>query len=250
MSMLSIPETMMPDMKQIEAMNREFAAFLPFPGAANLMAHPAGGAAAMSALGFGMASHAFGLWMGSVASSLEAAQRLSGVVVPGADLFGFGASWNDADCDVDAATPHPKSPVSRAKSAARTVMADFERASAEIAGAAEKAAGVTAKANELAKAIAPFAEMAAPAGKELMPKDFRQPKSMEKPDAPDDLKLISGIGPKLEQVLNGLGVWTFAQIAAWSAEEIAWVDDYLAFAGRIERDEWLKQAGGLAKAAG
>lgn len=255
MSMFSIPETMMPDMSKIEAMNREFAALLPFPGAVNLMAHPAGGAAAMSALGLGMASHAFGLWMGSVACSLDAAQRLSGMALPTGDLFGFGAGWNDADCDVDAAKPEPKSPVSRAKSAAKTLMADFERASAEIAGAAGRVAGAASKQGMPAKAVAPVADkpdrkaaaaVVLPVGKDLMPEDFKRPSAMERPGMPDDLKLISGIGPKLEQVLNGLGVWTYAQIAAWKAEEIAWIDDYLAFAGRIERDEWLEQASTLA----
>ena len=45
-----------------------------------------------------------------------------------------------------------------------------------------------------------------------------------------------------KQVLNDLGVWTYAQIAAWSSEEIAWVDDYLSFSGRIGRDDWIEQA--------
>src|SRR5690606_19720545 len=82
----------------------------------------------------------------------------------------------------------------------------------------------------------------------LMPEDFRQPKAMEKPAAPDDLKAISGIGPKLEQVLNGLGVWTHGQIVGWAPEEIAWIEDYLGFKGRIGRDNWLAQAAALAGA--
>jgi NADH-quinone oxidoreductase subunit E len=81
----------------------------------------------------------------------------------------------------------------------------------------------------------------------LEPEDFRRPTEIEKPESPDDLKLISGVGPKLEQVLNGLGVWTFAQIADWKAEEIAWVDDYLQFKGRIDRDDWTSQARMLAE---
>ena len=63
----------------------------------------------------------------------------------------------------------------------------------------------------------------------------------------DDLKLIAGVGPKLEQTLNDLGVFHFDQIAAWTGKEVAWVDDYLMFTGRIERDEWIKQAQALAK---
>lgn len=76
--------------------------------------------------------------------------------------------------------------------------------------------------------------------------DFRKPTAIDKPEMADDLKAISGVGPKLEQVLNGLGVWTFAQIAGWSREEIAWIDDTLGFKGRIDRDGWIGQAAKLA----
>lgn len=62
----------------------------------------------------------------------------------------------------------------------------------------------------------------------------------------DDLKLISGVGPKLEIVLNDLGVYHFDQIAGWTKTEIDWVDDYLSFSGRIERDDWVAQAKALA----
>lgn len=62
----------------------------------------------------------------------------------------------------------------------------------------------------------------------------------------DDLKLIAGVGPKLEVTLNQLGIWHFDQIAAWSEHEVAWVDHYLQFKGRIERDEWIAQAAALA----
>lgn len=62
----------------------------------------------------------------------------------------------------------------------------------------------------------------------------------------DDLKLISGVGPKLEQVLNELGFWHFDQVAKWTGAEIAWVDARLKFKGRIERDDWMTQANILA----
>jgi predicted flap endonuclease-1-like 5' DNA nuclease len=63
----------------------------------------------------------------------------------------------------------------------------------------------------------------------------------------DDLKLIKGIGPKLEQMCHGLGYYHFDQIAAWSAEEIAWVDENLeGFKGRVTRDDWVAQARDLA----
>ena len=59
----------------------------------------------------------------------------------------------------------------------------------------------------------------------------------------DDLKLIWGVGPKLEKMLNDMGVWHFDQIASWGEAEIKWVDQRLqGFKGRALRDEWVKQA--------
>ena len=63
----------------------------------------------------------------------------------------------------------------------------------------------------------------------------------------DDLKRIKGIGKVLEGKLNGLGIWHFDQIAAWTDAEIAWVDSRLKFKGRIVRDNWIAQAAELAK---
>jgi NADH-quinone oxidoreductase subunit E len=65
--------------------------------------------------------------------------------------------------------------------------------------------------------------------------------------AADDLKMIKGVGPKLEKLLNSLGFYHFDQIANWSADELAWVDQNLAgFKGRASRDGWTRQAGILA----
>lgn len=63
---------------------------------------------------------------------------------------------------------------------------------------------------------------------------------------PDNLKLLKGVGPKLEQTLNGLGFFHFDQIADWGEAEVAWVDSRLKFKGRIERDGWIVQAAKLA----
>ncbi|MCB1491858.1 MAG: NADH-quinone oxidoreductase subunit NuoE [Rhodobiaceae bacterium] len=63
----------------------------------------------------------------------------------------------------------------------------------------------------------------------------------------DDLKRISGIGPKIEGTLNGLGIFHFAQIARWSDANKAWVDGYLSFKGRIDRENWIGQAATLAE---
>jgi NADH-quinone oxidoreductase subunit E len=59
----------------------------------------------------------------------------------------------------------------------------------------------------------------------------------------DDLKLILGIGPKLEVLCHSLGFFHFDQIADWTEAEIAWVDDNLeGFKGRVTRDKWVVQA--------
>ncbi len=61
--------------------------------------------------------------------------------------------------------------------------------------------------------------------------------------AADDLKLIKGVGPKLEKLLNSLGVFHFWQVASWGADEVAWVDENLeGFRGRVSRDDWVAQA--------
>lgn len=63
---------------------------------------------------------------------------------------------------------------------------------------------------------------------------------------PDDLKKIKGVGPKLETMLHGVGVYHYDQIAAWGSDEIAWMDEKLSFRGRIERENWVEQAKSLA----
>jgi predicted flap endonuclease-1-like 5' DNA nuclease len=63
----------------------------------------------------------------------------------------------------------------------------------------------------------------------------------------DDLRLIKGIGPQNERRLRALGVWHLAQIAAWTHDNALWVGSYLAFPGRIEREQWIAQARTLAQ---
>ena len=77
--------------------------------------------------------------------------------------------------------------------------------------------------------------------------DKNRPEAIARPEAVDDLKLISGVGPKIEATLHELGVFTFKQVASWKKAEREWVDGYLSFHGRIERDDWVKQAKALAK---
>lgn len=77
------------------------------------------------------------------------------------------------------------------------------------------------------------------------PSDGDKPEllSAARDGAPDDLKKIKGVGPKLEKLCNDLGVWHFDQIASWSDVEVAWVDSNLeGLKGRITRDDWVGQA--------
>lgn len=63
------------------------------------------------------------------------------------------------------------------------------------------------------------------------------------PGTGDDLTRIKGLGPKLSALLGEFGINTFAQIAAWTPEEIERIDAHLGrFSGRIVRDQWVEQA--------
>jgi predicted flap endonuclease-1-like 5' DNA nuclease len=96
---------------------------------------------------------------------------------------------------------------------------------------------------------APVAAVAAPVGEDGHAGS--RPKGLEGPrgNKADDLKRIRGIGKQNEGRLHALGIWHFDQIAAWSEDEALWVGSYLAFPGRIEREEWISQAAVLATGA-
>ncbi len=62
----------------------------------------------------------------------------------------------------------------------------------------------------------------------------------------DDLKVLSGVGPALEKKLHDAGITTYAQIAAWTDEDVENFGELLSFKGRIEREGWVEQAKDLA----
>jgi NADH-quinone oxidoreductase subunit E len=85
-------------------------------------------------------------------------------------------------------------------------------------------------------------------GADAMPGRKPQLLKAARKGGPDDLKRIGGIGPKLETLLNGLGVFHYDQIAAWGEAEIDWIDAHMdGFRGRARRDDWVAQARALAK---
>ncbi len=98
--------------------------------------------------------------------------------------------------------------------------------------------GVKAAIGAGSVAAAPAAK---PAAKKAAPKAEAVPAA-----AADDLKKLSGVGPALEKKLLAAGVTSFAQIAAWTEEDIAAFDEKLSFKGRIEREGWVEQAKALA----
>ena len=184
----------------------DWAAFMPKQGipAANLLTPPLGAAAAVSALGLGMASQIWGFWAGAMASAFDMNTKLNPTV------------WR--------AQPAEPQPPSTDIDALKTIIRT-------------KAGTVKEKAPTLAKTT-PAKKMNA----SIATNPLVHTIATASPIAADDLKRISGIGPKLEQVLNGMGVRTYAQIAAWTADDLDKVDDQLKFGGRISRDDWVGQA--------
>jgi len=71
-----------------------------------------------------------------------------------------------------------------------------------------------------------------------------QPDQMDAPaeGGGDDLMAINGVGPRIGEVLNELGIWSYAQIAVWTPENEAWIEQHLSFKGRVAREGWIEQA--------
>lgn len=137
-------------------------------------------------------------------------------------------------------------------------------AEAEPVKAAAPAAAVATAATAVAAAPKPHTpapaapKPAEPKSAEPKPMPVAQPVSTGKPARPkglagarsgkaDNLQMVSGVGPKLEKTLHGLGFFHFDQIANWTRDEVAWVDEHLRFKGRIDREEWIPQCKLLAE---
>jgi NADH-quinone oxidoreductase subunit E len=232
----SLPSGQFPDAAELERLKQQMVALMPkdLTETTSLMAQPMVGAVALSALGFGMATQAFGMWMGAVAGAVEASQR--------AMNFDLPAGGTVAD---DASLPTKPTPASaRAKSAVDTLIADAKVAATETVGAVARPV-VKASVRPRAAKAPPVRAAKPGVAVQARSSALSKPAPMARPTQPDDLKAISGVGPKLETVLNGLGIWTYAQISGLSKGEIAWLDDYLGFKGRIDRDGWVAQAAKL-----
>jgi len=146
-------------------------------------------------------------------------------------------------------SPAVKTP-SRVKVSPKAEAAASVKAPVEDKSAADKAASGKPRAHSGKPADAPQAFKAPEATKPeptVSLDDPNRPAAIERPAQPDDLQMIAGVGPKNETLLNELGIYTWAQVGAWKKAERDWVDSYLRFKGRIEREEWVKQAEALAK---
>ncbi len=144
-----------------------------------------------------------------------------------------------------------KNPAANKKAAARNPSSKKSEEKPAVASMGEEApAGVEAPADARVQPLLASVDLDKAATPDEAAVEKAEPKEpllfSEPPARVDDLKLISGVGPKLEQLLHSLGIYTFAQIAAWGPAEIKWVDDKLKFKGRIVRDKWVEQAAALA----
>jgi len=164
----------------------------------------------------------------------DSVKRIDGTEVP------LLAPWGQAGPTSGVPAPRPVGKPANAQKAAPKAKAKAEKPAAKAAAKAAKPAA--AKSAPKAKAAKAPAPAAAAAGTETKPRTMKAPRK----SGADDLKRISGVGPKLEGVLNELGFWHFDQIAKWTGTEVAWVDSRLKFKGRIERDNWIDQAVKLA----
>ncbi len=128
----------------------------------------------------------------------------------------------------------PTVPASHTTSVAPSAPAAPAPAAPSASAAASSSGTASAAANE-----------AAPAE----PSEGTRPAALDGPrdGSADDLKQIKGVGPALERLCNSLGFYHFDQIANWTADEVAWVDQNLeGFKGRVTRDDWVAQAKTLA----
>ena len=138
--------------------------------------------------------------------------------------------------------------------AAEAVIAPIElaaEATVETLEIVESAGEVMAEALiEVAETLVPEPETLAAAAEPVAVVEAAVEAQVETAKAlADDLTRVVGIGPKLAASLGELGVTSFSQIAAWTAEDIQSIDQLLNLKGRADRDAWVAQAKRFAAAA-
>lgn len=145
--------------------------------------------------------------------------------------------------------PPPSEPAPVATYAAAAAAAAVAAAAANAAAAVsdEPAKVAVAEDAEPAKADAQEPVVPAPEQAEAIAPAPAPPAAASAPVAADDLKRIRSIDRALEERLQGLGVSRFAEIAAWTAGDVARASQSLGLVGRIEQENWIEQAQILAR---
>tara|TARA_R110002049_G_scaffold23545_2_gene83274 strand:+ start:88316 stop:89542 length:1227 start_codon:yes stop_codon:yes gene_type:complete len=144
----------------------------------------------------------------------------------------------------DASEPRP----SKGKPADKTGVTEQQAEAASTAKPRSKddPAGESGDAAGAARGAGKAPAATASSGPGKKPGQLKAPRT----SGADNLKLIKGVGPKLEAMLNSMGFYHFDQIAEWGADEVSWMDQNLeGFKGRVSRDNWVAQAAQLATGA-
>ncbi len=178
---------------------------------APLMVNPAAAMAAATAIGFGLSTQMAGAFFGALQGAMEASNKLAAALDE--------TPPDEVKPEVDVKPENIRPTLEK--------RASDKKAPAKKASAKVELSTVPASATVTKTKTAVAAKPATRARKT------------------DDLKQISGIGPKLEQVLNARGIRTLKEIAAWSDADIARVEQELGFDGRIARDGWVAEAKAL-----
>lgn len=203
--------------------------------------------AAATAVGFGIAAQMAGAFLGALQGAMEAGNRQKAAEEApsaAAPVEAPAATETPAPGPTAAAAISEPAPIAEKPKAKPVVPARKATVTAPKAESVKKPAAKAKVAT--AKAAAPKA----PAKPVVEAKTVTAPKAKAvkaKAPAGGDLKQISGVGPKLVEVLNGLGVTSLAEVAAWSEADIARFDKELGLDGRIGRDDWVGQAKALLK---
>ncbi|SOC03035.1 NADH-quinone oxidoreductase subunit E [Stappia indica] len=171
----------------------------------------------------------------------------------GASINGGGNDYNGIPAAAEAAGTTAKAPAPRAGKPADLAKAEAKPETKTKLPEAPAASDPGPKPSEAAKPAAPKrTKESAQASLDLAAAETSaeetEPELLTgaRGGKADDLKRIKGVGPKIEGILNELGVYHFDQIASWTDENKAWVDTRLKFKGRIDREDWIAQAKVLA----
>ena len=200
-----------------------------------LLVHPTAAMATATVIGLGLATQLSSAWLGSMQGALDASKRL--------------AKRLEEEGSADQRDPQQASgPAEDAAVAAPIV--ESVGATAPKAKPAKPTAPAAAKAKPVKagpKVAEPATEKTAKAAKASSAKVAvaKNATSAKRSGKMSDLKVIDGIGPKLEQMLNGKGIRTVADMAALTEAEVKSLDSELGLDGRALRDDWVGQAKAL-----